>query len=344
MSIQIPLLIDDAKNGINQIVNSPILWEKRLANGYGIHLGIGKVFFRDELIFEEGEISKKKRKIPQYSLCIYDGIQIEWDNGEIEELRIISSDTSFKRISSKLAMQIIKSVDILDNNHIEMRLETCIIRSIYEEENCEIWQLDQPKTEESKYLATTNQVYEITKGQRRWSEKQAIQRDRWYHVPEVYGNSGNVMLEKSIDTVDASLILRSLEGATLEYLIKSSDMDLFDMGFSFADDFKCQNSKDQENMFVLHAMCLVLLEMKDGKQQLYYGDAEPEQLQAVENDIKGKYVISIALSENNTILIDLGQCQLKIIPADDDKESWRLFERGTEEPHLIASSESIGLG
>lgn len=136
--------------------------------------------------------------------------------------------------------------------------------------------------------------------------------------------------------------LRCLVGRPLQYGIKRSDFDLFQLGFGECVAVeKWQGQVLEINKFAVHFDSAIYLYWENGNIDRFFSSTKEASFNAVISSLIGRRVRRIALSEKNDLWIDLGKCRMVIVTRDDEEESWRYFQPRTECPHLIASGSSL---
>ena len=138
--------------------------------------------------------------------------------------------------------------------------------------------------------------------------------------------------------------LRSIVGSPLQYGIKHSDLNLFQLGFGDCVSFEHWKGQTLEiNRYAIHFDSAIHLYWKDGEVDRFEPNAEENMFSSVISKLMGRYVERVALSDKNDLWIDLGICRIVVVTRDDDMESWRFFQPRTSHPHLIASSTTLEL-
>lgn len=136
--------------------------------------------------------------------------------------------------------------------------------------------------------------------------------------------------------------LNCLVGTPLQYGIKRSDFDLFQLGFGDSISLESWGGQTlQINKYAIHFDSALYLYWKNRKVDKFYSDTQAEEFDMVLSKLRGKYVERIALSDKNDLWLDLEDCQMVIVTRDDDEESWRFFLPRTNQPHLVASSSTL---
>ena len=138
--------------------------------------------------------------------------------------------------------------------------------------------------------------------------------------------------------------LNGIVGEPLQYGIKTSDLDLFQLGFGESISVEYWKGKLVEiNKYAVHFDSAVYLYWKDGKVDMFYPDAHTSSFNLAISKLVGKIVKRIALSSKNDFWIELDNCRMVIVTRDDEDESWRFFCPRTRQPHLVASSTTLML-
>lgn len=138
--------------------------------------------------------------------------------------------------------------------------------------------------------------------------------------------------------------LNCIVGMPLQYGIKHSDLDLFQLGFGESISLESWNGQALKiNKYAIHFDSALYLYWKNRKVDKFYSDTQAEEFNVVFSKLLGKHVERIALSDKNDLWLDLGDCRMVIVTRDDDEESWRFFLPRTNQPHLIASSSTLAL-
>lgn len=134
--------------------------------------------------------------------------------------------------------------------------------------------------------------------------------------------------------------LHSLVGKRLSYCIKSPDTELYDFGF--LDD---NDEANALNELTLHALCCfkIIIHQPNCKSCLFESGTSLEKVKRRVSPLIGLAVKRVALSDKNDLWIDLGDYWLVFITYENSKESWRLFNSNSDEPHLVVADDWIDL-
>lgn len=138
--------------------------------------------------------------------------------------------------------------------------------------------------------------------------------------------------------------LNCIVGTPLQYGIKSTDINLYQLGFGESIASEHWNNQTIDiNKYTIHFDSALYLYWENGEVDKFYSDSRAEKFNLIISKLLGKVVKRIALSVENDLWIDLGDCHIVIVTRNDDEESWRFFLPRTNQPHLIASSVALEL-
>lgn len=133
--------------------------------------------------------------------------------------------------------------------------------------------------------------------------------------------------------------LQKLINQPLIYGYKSSDLDLYDIGFGEFVEIVDSRGKRSICSLVLHPTCNFKVIWKNGKREthIFYGNTSHEEFQSEIEHLVGLTVKRVALSDKNDLWLDLQECWIVFATFEDGEESWRFFDAHKETPHLVAS-------
>lgn len=163
-----------------------------------------------------------------------------------------------------------------------------------------------------------------------------------FHIIVINGtlfNTRGRYVMNAISLHDAYSFCKSLLlGATIDYALKSPDMNLYDFGFTY----HLPNSPASQKI-ALHVMCSFVAKIGTFEEKRYYGDSSNLHFYEHFNCLIGKSVCGISLGEKGDLGINFGQSHIKITPADDGNESWRIFCDCKYSSHLVVSDTLFSL-
>lgn len=138
--------------------------------------------------------------------------------------------------------------------------------------------------------------------------------------------------------------LSCIVGSPLQYGIKSSDLDLFQLGFGESISLEYWKNQSLEiNKYAIHFDSALYVYWENGKVDKLYSNVQEAEFNMVISKLVGKLVKRVALSTKNDLWIDLDDCKIVVVTRDDEEESWRFFLPRTHYPHLIATSTTLML-
>ena len=134
--------------------------------------------------------------------------------------------------------------------------------------------------------------------------------------------------------------LDSIIGQKLAYAIKSPDTELYDFGFG-----EERETEDKRMLppYILHVLCRFKIIHKDGsrKVNVCHEDTTPETFNKKIEPLLGLSVKRVGLSDKNDLWLDFGAYWVVFATFEEDDEAWRFFISGSDEPHLVATSNVL---
>lgn len=134
--------------------------------------------------------------------------------------------------------------------------------------------------------------------------------------------------------------LDSIIGQKLAYAIKSPDTELYDFGFG-----EERETEDKRMLppYILHVLCRFKIIHKDGstKVQICHEDTTPNVFNKKIEPLIGLSVKRVGLSDKNDLWLDFGAYWVVFATFEEDDEAWRFFISGSDEPHLVATSNVL---
>ena len=134
--------------------------------------------------------------------------------------------------------------------------------------------------------------------------------------------------------------LDSIIGQKLAYAIKSPDTELYDFGFG-----EERETEDKRMLppYILHVLCRFKIIHKDGsrKVRICHEDTEPKAFNKKIEPLIGLSVKRVGLSDKNDLWLDFGAYWVVFATFEDGDEAWRFFISGSDEPHLVATSNVL---
>ena len=134
--------------------------------------------------------------------------------------------------------------------------------------------------------------------------------------------------------------LDSIIGQKLAYAIKSPDTELYDFGFG-----KERETEDKRMLppYILHVLCRFKIIHKDGsrKVNICHEDTTPNVFNKKIEPLIGLSVQRVGLSDKNDLWLDFGAYWVVFATFEEDDEAWRFFISGSDEPHLVATSNVL---
>lgn len=134
--------------------------------------------------------------------------------------------------------------------------------------------------------------------------------------------------------------LDSIIGQKLAYAIKSPNTELYDFGFG-----EERETEDKRMLppYILHVLCRFKIIHKEGsrKVQICHEDTTPEAFNKKIEPLIGLSVQRVGLSNKNDLWLDFGAYWVVFATFEEDDEAWRFFISGSDEPHLVATSNVL---
>lgn len=139
--------------------------------------------------------------------------------------------------------------------------------------------------------------------------------------------------------------LQLLDGQTLNYGLKSPDMELYDFGFGKIVTAQNIHGKVKKiSSYILHAICRFKVINKITNQtEVYYEDTPSEVFDARVKHLVGLKVKRVALSQKNDLWLDFGDYWVVFATYENGEESWRFFQSNPDSSHLVASNSSLDM-
>lgn len=145
---------------------------------------------------------------------------------------------------------------------------------------------------------------------------------------------------------EAQKKLEKLLGLPLEYAGKSPDTELylFEFGNVPIND-NISRPAQKRFIFALHVLCRFKVIWRNGKKatDTYYEDTSSERFASAANQLIGKTIARIGLSDKNDLWLDFGDYWMVFATFETGEESWRILSSDREKPHLVASDSWIEL-
>ena len=138
--------------------------------------------------------------------------------------------------------------------------------------------------------------------------------------------------------------LQSLIGKPLLYAKKSPDTQLYDFGFGeLIQHTDKYGNRRIVGKYALHILCRFKVIYKNSNHpiQKYYEDTPHEKFQTDVQQLIGRSIVRIALSDKNDLWLDFDEYWIVFATFENCEESWRFFSLNKKSPHLVASN--IGL-
>lgn len=149
---------------------------------------------------------------------------------------------------------------------------------------------------------------------------------------------------KTISVEKAMCALQRITGCDFRFGIKSTDMDLYQLGFGedvvFVNYF---GNLQKTYKYAIHFTCELHLKWSDNRKTVYHSKTDAKAFCVDIEPLIGLPVKHVELFENNNLLIDLDVCKLEIAVRKDADESWRFFLPGQNEDHIVACSKIISV-
>ena len=134
--------------------------------------------------------------------------------------------------------------------------------------------------------------------------------------------------------------LDSIIGQKLAYAIKSPDTELYDFGFG--EELETED-KRMLPPYILHVLCRFKIIHKDGsrKVNICHEDTTPNAFNKKIEPLIGLGVQRVGLSDKNDLWLDFGAYWVVFATFEEDDEAWRFFISGSDDPHLVATSNVL---
>lgn len=135
--------------------------------------------------------------------------------------------------------------------------------------------------------------------------------------------------------------LQQLVGQPFIYGYKTSDCDLYDLGFGkkiIARNYKGEFREVCTH--IIHAVCPfnVIWRNSDCRTETYDENTTYKVFHSCAKRMIGLTVKQIKLSDKNDLWLDFGDCTVVFLSLENEKESWRFFMWGEKNPHLVVSN------
>ena len=123
--------------------------------------------------------------------------------------------------------------------------------------------------------------------------------------------------------------------------MEHKDMNLFDFGFNHLCTGKNNLQHISQSSYALHVTCALSLHWNNSVKEKYYCDCDKVRFEKDIQNILNQKVEDISFGENNALILRFPNCSIVVVPADDGKESWRLFECVPDAAHLVVADTWI---